>query len=218
MATRAKEPYDFDERMDWMLKERKLLDKEFYRVMAHNSQFVQMGKSPSSIRIQRDGHIDIFFVPSERFMALQHGDPDSSVTVDEKIDDHWRPTIFAEEWSVKNKKRGWMYPGVSEADLLLWAYKTRRPQGLKVFIWKLPELIEWYWDSNANFRLFEIPNKSYVTVGRSVEHSWIPDDITVMEGFQVYPGMHDDGDQLKLFMPEDEPKPPNGGAYNNEYH
>lgn len=163
--------YSFTERHRWMLEARTLLDKNYYPRFAWEGQWVFVsGNSRGSAHIQRDAHIDTIVRINEQGETL---------TIDEKLDSGNRSTIFAETVSMKEyNKPGWMVPGVSQADALLWAFNMKRPPGLKVYTFRLKELIDWFWPRETTFREYPILNrengKRWTTIGRSVPISQIP--------------------------------------------
>ena len=163
--------YGFTEQNEQMLKARTLLDVAFYPHLAYQGRWVfASGDSKGSIHIQRDAYIDTIV----QITAQGH-----TLTIDEKIDSKNRSTIFAEILSVKeHNKPGWIVPGVSQADVLLWAFTMKRPPALKVYTFWLDKLIEWFWPLRDTFRVFEIRNREnefiWTTVGCSVPIRDIP--------------------------------------------
>jgi len=162
--------YSFTERNEWMLEARILLDINFYPHFAYQGHWVYIGgNSKGSAHIQREAHIDTI---------VQITDQGYTLTIDEKLDRKNRSTIFAETVSMKEyDKPGWMVPGVSKADLLLWAFRSKRPTGLKVYTFWLECLIKWFWPRKSMYPQFEILNKNgrrWTTVGHQVPIRDIP--------------------------------------------
>lgn len=162
--------YGFEENVTWMLEARQLLDVNFYPHFAYEGRWVYVGgNSKGSVHIQREAHIDTVILISRN----------ETLTIDEKLDRQNRYTILAETVSmVGYNKPGWMQPGVSKADLLLWAFTRKRPPGLKVHTFWLEKLIEWFWPRISMFERFEIKtqegNKHWVTEGYQVPIKDIP--------------------------------------------
>lgn len=163
--------YSFTERTEWMLEARSLLDVNYYPRIAYRGHWVYVGgNSRGSAHIQRDAHIDTI---------VQITDQGETLTIDEKIDSQNRYTLFLETVSMKEfGKPGWMQPGVSKADILLWAFQRKRPCGFMVYTFWLEPLIEWFWPRVSSFQEYPIQNregrKRWTTLGRSVSISEIP--------------------------------------------
>lgn len=166
-----KEPYSFTDRHRFMLEARTLLDKAYYPHFAYEGHWVFVGgNSRGSIHIQRDAHIDTIVQITAQGQTL---------TIDEKLDSQNRSTIFAETVSMKEySKPGWMVPGISQADVLLWAFSMKRPLGLKVYTFWLQQLIEWFWPRQNQFQEYLIHNKEngkrWTTLGHQVPINVIP--------------------------------------------
>jgi len=135
--------YSYSEREAWQRRERALLDAHFYPHFAEDGQFIVLGHSPGSVAANRKLHIDVFVRAAGAVQTL---------ALDEKIDRKLRSTFFAETWSDREREKpGWMVEGVSDADLLLWAFKRLRPPGLVVYVLRFPEFRAWFW---RQFNLF----------------------------------------------------------------
>jgi len=179
--------YSFWEQVDWMVKARSLLDAEFYPRVSYQNRWVVTGYSSGSEHINRNKHIDVIAaIDTDHVNAVvQLGSGPRSVTIDEKIDRKSRSTLFLETWSdVRRKAPGWMQPGVSKADVLLWAFRRQRPQaGMMVYTYKLAELVDWFWcvEGGRLWQEFNIPNRGWTTVGRSVPIRDIPADLVWLE-------------------------------------
>lgn len=179
--------YSFWEQVDWMVKARGLLDAEFYPRIAYQNRWVVMGYSAGSEYINRERHVDVIAaIETDHVNAVvQLASGPKSVTIDEKIDRKNRSTLFLETWSDKRRKTpGWMQPGISKADILLWAFQRQRPQaGMIVHTYKLPELIDWFWtfEDKKVWPEFDVQNQGWVTVGRSVPIRDIPSEIVWLE-------------------------------------
>lgn len=176
--------YSFDERLEFSLRVRRLLDLELYPRFSYNEKWVFVGGSHNSIEVQRRDHVDVFVQMAE----LRSGP--YSLLVDEKIDRKTRNTVFCETVSmVEYNKPGWMQPGISRADILLWAFQTKRPGGFKIFAFWLKELQDWFWPRVDTFPEFKILNrqngKRWTTLGRSVKLNQIPDPVYFINGYQI---------------------------------
>lgn len=177
--------YSFSERIEWMMKARKLLDDAFYPNFAYQGRWVYMGCSPGSDWMQRKEHIDVVIQVegSGRAVVLQAGP--QSLTVDEKIDSKNRSTIFCETMSDKDRRKpGWMVKGVSKADVLLWAFNRQQPAGLEVHMFWLKLLIDWFWPRASQFVEYPISNnengRRWTTLGRQVPIHYLPDEIFIV--------------------------------------
>lgn len=161
-----------------MLRQRSLLDVNYYPHWAYQGRWTYIGRSTGSTTLQRTEHVDV---------SVQLSDGDNTLLIDEKIDGKNRQTILAETVSRRQPFRpdvpGWIVEGVSSADVLLWAFPRKRPQpGLKVYTFNFARLREWFWrNRNDNPDLFEpheIPNrengKTWLTIGYSIPIKEIP--------------------------------------------
>lgn len=177
--------YSYVERMEWMLKARSLLDDRFYPRIAYQQRWVVLSGSKQSVDMQRISHVDVVLnlvQSNHQDTIIQIKDGTETLFIDEKLDSKNRSTIFCETISVQEKQKpGWMVEGVSKSDVLLWAFCTKRPVGLKVYMWWLEPLIKWFWARLDWFDEYAIKNKEgdvrWMTIGRQVRIQSIPQEL-----------------------------------------
>lgn len=171
-------PALFDRDLRFANEQRKRLDKYFYPKVARDGMFVALDRSPGSLYIQRNCHVDCI-------VASKKG---GSVAIEEKIV-RWKgrdyTAITVETHSNLERTRetvgdGWIYTSV--ADYLLYAFQ-RQDGKLRVNIFSLPKLRSWFVTCADSFHVVDTPNKFYTTRCALVDLSRIPDEIyTLRDG------------------------------------
>lgn len=175
---KPKKPFVFSEKLQETHERRKLLDESFYPLWAYRGRFTPLEGSTGSDDFNRRMHVDV---------SIQINDV-RTLLLDEKLDTKRRSTIFAETVSAKEHRTpGWMVPGISTADLLLWSYPLKRPHpGQTVYVLWFPMFKTWFWTKRRTtlmFEEYEIPNSNkertrfWTTVGESVPLDVIPSEM-----------------------------------------
>jgi hypothetical protein len=157
-------------------EQRKRLDKYFYPPLAYEGRFVALDRSPGSIYIQRHCHVDCI-------VASKRG---GSVAIEEKITrykgrEYSAITIETHSNLARNPSAdigdGWITTSV--ADYLLYAFQCKDGR-LRVNVFSLPELREWFIPMACSFQYTDTRNTHYVTRCRIVDLSAIPSGVFVI--------------------------------------
>lgn len=160
----------FHNDLQYAERSRERLDRHFYPRMAADGRFVPLGRSDGSMYLQTEAHIDVI-------VASHSG---GSVTVEEKLV-RWpgyEYTALAVETHSNLERTGGQAVGdgwiaTSRADYLLYAFE--QPGGrLKVWVFDLPGLRQWFAPRVGAFPYSDTRNDFYTTRCRVVPLSSIP--------------------------------------------
>lgn len=164
---------EFNTDLEYANTRRLRLDKYFYPQMSLEGRFVPLDRSPGSIYIQREIHVDC--------VVASHAG--GSVTVEEKIV-RWKgyhyTAITIETHSNLSRRAddeigdGWI--ATSKADFLLYAFEQPN-KSLKVWVFDLPKLRDWFTPRVNQYRITDTDNGFYTTRCRIVPLVDIPKHI-----------------------------------------
>jgi len=160
---------DFKQDLAFAERARVLLNG-FYESVAKEGKFVPLERSPGSIWIQRNAHVDCI-------LSSRRG---GSVTIEEKIV-RWPGYKYSamtlethsnlERTQEDDIGDGWMK--TSTADILLCAFEG--PEGgLTVWAFDLPMLREWFFANFENYPIADTSNRYYTTRCRVVPMAHVP--------------------------------------------
>jgi hypothetical protein len=146
------------------------LETGFYPHVSRDGRFVGLDRSPGSLNIQRNCHVDCI-------VASKQG---GSITVEEKLV-RWpgyRYTAMTvethsnlERTGAKDIGDGWI--ATSTADFLLYGF-CQEDGRILVWLFDLPKLREWFVPVASNYRIADTPNTRYTTRCRVVPLADVP--------------------------------------------